>query len=162
MCIRDREDIAWLGYTWDKELYASDYFDQLYEYAVNLIQSGNAYVDDSTSEEIAQMTGTPTVPGVDSPYKSRTPAENLQLFEEMRAGKWPEGSKVLRANVDMKSPNMLLRDPIIYRIKFAHHHRTGDKWCIYPLYDFAHGYSDSIEHITHLSLIHISEPTRPY
>ena len=144
-----KEDIAWLGYTWDKELYASDYFDQLYEYAVNLIQSGNAYVDDSTSEEIAQMKGTPTVPGVDSPYKSRTPAENLQLFEEMRAGKWPEGSKVLRANVDMKSPNMLLRDPIIYRIKFAHHHRTGDKWCIYPLYDFAHGYSDSIEHITH-------------
>lgn len=144
-----KEDIAWLGYTWDKELYASDYFDQLYEYAVNLIQSGNAYVDDSTSEEIAQMKGTPTIPGVDSPYKSRTPAENLQLFEEMRAGKWPEGSKVLRANVDMKSPNMLLRDPIIYRIKFAHHHRTGDKWCIYPLYDFAHGYSDSIEHITH-------------
>jgi len=144
-----KEDIAWLGFNWDKELYASDYFDQLYEYAVSLIKAGKAYVDDSTSEEIAQMKGTPTVPGVDSPYKSRSPEENLSLFEEMKAGKWPEGSKVLRADVDMKSPNMLLRDPIIYRIKFAHHHRTGDKWCIYPLYDFAHGYSDSIEHITH-------------
>jgi len=144
-----KEDIAWLGFTWDKELYASDYFDQLYEYAVSLIKAGKAYVDDSTSEEIAQMKGSPTVPGVDSPYKSRSPEENLSLFEEMKAGKWPEGSKVLRADVDMKSPNMLLRDPIIYRIKFAHHHRTGDKWCIYPLYDFAHGYSDSIEHITH-------------
>ncbi|UBM60392.1 glutamine--tRNA ligase/YqeY domain fusion protein [Marinilongibacter aquaticus] len=144
-----KADVHWLGYNWKEELYASDYFETLYDYAEKLIQKGLAYVDDSKSEEIAELKGTPTEPGKNSPYRDRTPEENLQLFREMRAGQHPEGSKVLRAKIDMSSPNMLMRDPVIYRIKFAHHHRTGDKWCIYPLYDFAHGQSDSIEHITH-------------
>jgi glutaminyl-tRNA synthetase len=144
-----KADIRWLGYSWAQELYASDYFEQIYAFAVTLIEKGLAYVDDSTSEEIAKLKGTPTVPGVDSPYRSRSVAENLQLFADMRAGKYKDGEKVLRAKVDMASPNMHMRDPIIYRIKHAHHHRTGDKWCIYPMYDFAHGQSDSIEHITH-------------
>src|SRR5687768_17513722 len=144
-----KEDIKWLGFKWSHELYASDYFDKLYEFAVRLIKKGFAYVDDSSSEEIASMKGTPTEPGKDSPYRSRSVEENLQLFQEMKAGKYPDGAKVLRAKVDMTSPNMIMRDPIMYRIKHAHHHRTGDKWCIYPMYDFAHGQSDSIEHITH-------------
>lgn len=141
--------MKWLGFEWANELYASDYFDQLYEMALKLIDLGLAYVDDSTSEEIALQKGTPTVPGKRNEYANRTPAENRVLFEEMRAGKYPDGSKVVRAKIDMESPNMLLRDPIIYRIKHAHHHRTGDKWCVYPMYDFAHGQSDSIEKITH-------------
>jgi glutaminyl-tRNA synthetase len=144
-----KADIRWLGYEWANELYASDYFEQLYQFAVQLIKKGLAYVDDSSSEQIAQMKGTPTEPGKDSPYRSRSIEENLQLFLEMRAGKYKDGEKVLRAKVDMSSPNMHMRDPIMYRIKHAHHHRTGDKWCIYPMYDFAHGQSDSIENITH-------------
>ena len=144
-----KEDIAWLGFSWSHELYASDYFEQLYGFAVALIEKGLAYVDDSSSEEIARLKGTPTEPGKDSPYRSRTVAENLQLFADMRAGKYKDGEKVLRAKVDMSSPNMHMRDPLMYRIKHAHHHRTGDAWCIYPMYDFAHGQSDSIEHITH-------------
>jgi glutaminyl-tRNA synthetase len=144
-----KEDVRWLGFTWANELYASDYFETLYAYAEKLINKGLAYVDDSTSEEIAQMKGTPTEPGKDSSYRNRSIEDNLRLFKEMREGKYKDGEKVLRAKVDMASPNMLLRDPIIYRIKHAHHHRTGDKWCIYPMYDFAHGQSDSIENITH-------------
>ena len=144
-----KEDIRWLGFEWGKELYASDYFDKLYEFAVTLVKKDLAYVDDSTAEEIATLKGTPTEPGKDSKYRSRSVEENLQLFTDMKAGKYKDGEKVLRAKVDMAAPNMLLRDPIIYRIKHAHHHRTGDKWCIYPMYDFAHGQSDSIENITH-------------
>lgn len=144
-----KDDIRWLGFEWSNELYASNYFEQLYEFAVTLIKKGLAYVDDSTSEEIAQQKGTPTVPGTRNRFADRTVEENLQLFADMRAGKFADGSKVVRARIDMASPNMLLRDPIIYRIKHAHHHRTGDNWCIYPMYDFAHGQSDSIEKITH-------------
>lgn len=145
-----QNDIKWLGFEWnDEPLYASNYFGTLYEYAIKLIKKGLAYVDDSTPEEIAAMKGTPSEPGKDSPYKSRSIEENLDLFEQMKNGAFPDGSKVLRANVDMTSPNMLMRDPIIYRIKKEHHHRTGDAWCIYPMYDFAHGQSDSIEGITH-------------
>lgn len=143
------EDVKWLGWEWDELRYASDYFETLYEYAVKLIRKGLAYVDDSTAEEMAAQKGDIGKPGIDSPYRSRTVEENLQLFEEMRAGKYPDGAKVLRAKIDMAHPNLLLRDPIIYRIKHAKHHRTGDKWCIYPMYDFAHGQSDSIEGITH-------------
>lgn len=144
-----KEDIRWLGFNWSQELYASDYFDMLYEYAMILIKKGLAYVDDSSSEEIASMKGSPTEAGKDSPFRSRSVEENLLLFNEMKEGKYKDGEKVLRAKIDMSSSNMLMRDPIIYRIKHAHHHRTGDKWCIYPMYDFAHGQSDSIENITH-------------
>jgi glutaminyl-tRNA synthetase len=144
-----KEDVKWLGFEWANEFYASDYFDQLYEFAVELIKKGLAYVDDSTAEEIAAQKGTPTEPGTPNQYRSRTVEENLQLFAAMKDGKYPDGAKVLRAKIDLASPNMLLRDPLIYRIKHAHHHRTGDKWCIYPMYDFAHGQSDAIEEITH-------------
>ncbi|WKK58126.1 glutamine--tRNA ligase/YqeY domain fusion protein [Sphingobacterium sp. BN32] len=144
-----KRDIQWLGFQWAEELYTSDYFDTLYSYAVDLIKKGLAYVDDSTAEEIAAAKGTPTEPGTPTPARSRSIEENLQLFEEMRDGKYKDGEKVLRAKIDLASPNMHMRDPIIYRIKHAHHHRTGDKWCIYPMYDFAHGQSDSIEKITH-------------
>lgn len=144
-----KKDIKWLGFNWKEELYASDYFENLYNYAVELIKQGLAYVDDSTPEQIATMKGSPTEPGIDSPYKKRSVEENLDLFMRMKEGEFEDGSRVLRANVDMASPNMLMRDPIIYRIKHEHHHRTGDKWCIYPMYDFAHGQSDSIEGITH-------------
>ena len=144
-----KDDIKWLGFNWSNEFYASDYFDQIFEYAVALINKGLAYVDDSSSEEIAALKGTPTETGKDSPYRNRSISENLQLFYEMKEGKYKDGEKVLRARIDMTSTNMLMRDPIIYRIKHAHHHRTGDKWCIYPMYDFAHGQSDSIENITH-------------
>jgi glutaminyl-tRNA synthetase len=144
-----KEDIRWLGFEWANELYASDYFEQLYAFAEELIGKGLAYVDDSSPEEIARLKGTPTEPGVASPFRDRDIATNLRLFREMRADKYRDGEKVLRAKVDMASPNMQLRDPIMYRIKHAHHHRTGDKWVIYPMYDFAHGQSDSIEHITH-------------
>ena len=144
-----KEDIKWLGFQWDKELYASDYFDQLYAWAEELIQRGLAYVDDQTQEEIRLNRGTVDKPGTPSPWRDRTPEENLKLFREMKAGKYAEGEKVLRAKIDMAHPNMMFRDPLLYRIKFAHHHRTGDKWCIYPMYDFTHGQCDSIEHITH-------------
>jgi len=142
-------DVKWLGFEWANEFYASDYFDQLYDFAVKLINKGLAYVDDSTSEEIAAQKGTPTVPGTNNIYRNRSVQENLQLFADMKAGKYPDGSKVLRAKIDMSHINMLMRDPVIYRIKHAHHHRTGDTWCVYPMYDFAHGQSDSIEKITH-------------
>ena len=144
-----RNDIKWLGFEWANEFYASDYFDTLYAFAEKLIQAGLAYVDDSSAEGIASMKGTPTEPGKNSPYRDRSAEENLDLFRRMRAGEFKEGEKTLRAKIDMSSPNMHLRDPLMYRIKFAHHHRTGDKWCIYPMYDFAHGQSDSIEEITH-------------
>lgn len=144
-----KKDIQWLGFQWAEELYTSDYFETLYQYAVDLIKHDLAYVDDSTAEEIAAAKGTPTEPGTPTPYRSRSIEENLQIFEDMRAGKYKDGEKVLRAKIDLASPNMHMRDPIIYRIKHAHHHRTGDKWCIYPMYDFAHGQSDSIEKITH-------------
>ncbi|SDC20121.1 glutamine--tRNA ligase/YqeY domain fusion protein [Niabella drilacis] len=144
-----KKDIQWLGFEWANELYASDYFEQLYEYAVTLIKKELAYVDDSTSEEIAEQKGTPTQPGRRNHYAERTVEENLRLFEEMRQGKYRDGEKVLRAKINMSAPNMIMRDPILYRIKHAHHHRTGDRWAIYPMYDFAHGQSDSIEHITH-------------
>ena len=144
-----REDIKWLGFQWAEEHYASDYFDQLYMWAEQLIQEGLAYVDDQTQEEISKGRGVPTAPGIESPYRNRSVEENLDLFRRMRAGEFPDGSKVLRAKIDMASPNMHFRDPIMYRILHAHHHRTGDKWCIYPMYDFAHGQSDSIEGVTH-------------
>jgi len=144
-----KNDLQWLGFQWKNELYASDYFDKLYEFAVRLIEKGLAYVDDLTAEQMATQKGTPTEVGTNSPYRGRTVAENLALFEQMKNGQFAEGSCTLRAKIDMASPNMLLRDPILYRIKFAHHHRTGDKWCIYPMYDFAHGQSDAIEEVTH-------------
>ncbi len=144
-----KADVKWLGFAWANELYASDYFDLLYAFALNLIQQGLAYVDDSTPEEIAAQKGTPTEPGTPNQYRSRTIEENVRLFTEMHDGKYPDGAKVLRAKVDLASPNMHMRDPLMYRIKHAHHHRTDNKWCIYPMYDFAHGQSDSIENITH-------------
>lgn len=144
-----KEDVKWLGFEWAEELYASDYFDKLYNLAVELIKQNLAYVDDSTAEEIAIQKGTPTEPGVANQYRSRSIGENLQLFADMKAGKYPDGAKVLRAKVDLAAANMQLRDPLMYRIKHAHHHRTGDAWCIYPMYDFAHGQSDAIEEITH-------------
>jgi len=144
-----KEDIQWLGFQWDKELYASDYFDQLYTWAEELIKRGLAYVDDQTQEEIRLGRGTVDKPGTPSPWRDRTPEENLRLFREMRDGKYAEGEKVLRAKIDMAHPNMMFRDPLMYRIKYAHHHRTGDKWCIYPMYDYTHGQCDSIEQITH-------------
>ena len=142
-------DVRWLGFEWANERYASDYFDQLFEFAVRLIEKGLAYVDDSTSDQIAEQKGTPTKPGVNGPFRDRSVEENLQLFSEMKDGKYKDGSKVLRAKIDMAHTNMLMRDPVLYRIKHAHHHRTGDKWCVYPMYDFAHGQSDSIEGVTH-------------
>ena len=144
-----RADVRWLGAEWDNEFYASDYFPQLYAYAVELIKKGLAYVDDSTKEEIEALKGNPAVPGQASPYRSRSIEENLDLFERMKNGEFPDGARVLRTMGDLSSPNMHMRDPIMYRIKHAHHHRTGDQWCIYPMYDFAHGQSDSIEGITH-------------
>lgn len=144
-----QEDIQWLGFQWKNELYASDYFDQLHGFAVKLIEKGLAYVDHSTAEEIAAQKGTPTEPGTPSAYRDRSVAENLDWFARMKNGELPDGACTLRAKIDLASSNMLMRDPIIYRIKHAHHHRTGDAWCIYPMYDFAHGQSDSIEHITH-------------
>ncbi|MEQ1553982.1 MAG: glutamine--tRNA ligase/YqeY domain fusion protein [Ferruginibacter sp.] len=144
-----KEDIQWLGFEWKQELYASDYFDTLYKYAVTLINKGLAYVDDNTAEHIAAQKGTHTEAGIDSVYRQRSIAENLDLFARMKAGEFADGEKILRAKIDMAHTNMLMRDPLIYRIKHTHHHRTGNKWCIYPMYDFAHGQSDSIENITH-------------
>ncbi|MEO6069236.1 MAG: glutamine--tRNA ligase/YqeY domain fusion protein [Chitinophagaceae bacterium] len=144
-----KEDVAWLGFQWKHELFASDYFEQLYAFALVLIQKGLAYVDDASAEEIAALKGSPTEAGTNSPCRNRTIEENKKLFEEMRAGKYEDGTKVLRAKIDMAAPNMHLRDPLMYRIKHAPHHRTGNDWCIYPMYDFAHGQSDSIEEVTH-------------
>ena len=148
-----REDVEWLikplGVHWSEERYASDYFDKTYELTLNLIKKGLAYIDDSTAEEVAAMKGTPTQAGVNSPYRSRSIEENLDLFERMKNGEFKDGARILRAKIDMTSPNMHLRDPILYRIKHAHHHQTGDKWCIYPMYDYAHPISDALENITH-------------
>ena len=144
-----KEDVKWLGFEWKHELYASDYFDVLYQFAIDLIKKELAYVDDSSSEQIAALKGTPTEPGRNSSYRDRDVQENLDLFERMKKGEFKDGSKTLRAKIDMAHINMLMRDPVLYRIKHAHHHRTGDKWCIYPMYDFAHGQSDSIEEVTH-------------
>ncbi len=144
-----KEDIRWLGFEWDKECYASDYFDTLYEYAVRLVKKGLAYVDDLSSEEIRAYRGTLKEPGKNSPWRDRSVEENLDLLERMKTGEFPDGTKVLRARIDMSSPNMNMRDPVMYRILHARHHRTGDKWCIYPMYDWAHGQSDSIEGVTH-------------
>jgi len=144
-----KDDVRWLGFEWKNEHYASDYFDKLFEFAINLIKKGLAYVDDSSSDEIAEQKGTPTQPGIRNKYAERSIEENLQLFTAMKEGQYQDGEKVLRAKIDMASPNMIMRDPLLYRIKHAHHHRTGDKWCIYPMYDFAHGQSDSIEEVTH-------------
>ncbi|MGA7891605.1 MAG: glutamine--tRNA ligase/YqeY domain fusion protein [Candidatus Sulfotelmatobacter sp.] len=144
-----KADVNWLGFQWDGLFYASDYFDQLYEWAVKLIKDGKSYVDDLTAEEMRKYRGTLTEPGKESPYRNRSVEENLSLFERMRAGEFPDGSRVLRAKIDMGSPNLNLRDPVMYRILHAEHHRTGNKWCIYPMYDYAHGQSDSIERVTH-------------
>ncbi|MDR0694170.1 MAG: glutamine--tRNA ligase/YqeY domain fusion protein [Prevotellaceae bacterium] len=144
-----KEDVRWLGFEWANEFYASDYFEQLYAWACELIKKGLAYVDDQTQEEIRRTRGTVTQPGINSPYRNRSAEENLDLFERMRNGEFPDGAKVLRAKIDMAHPNMLMRDPLMYRIIHTGHHRTGDKWCIYPMYDYAHGESDSIENITH-------------
>ncbi len=143
-------DVRWLGFDWEERMYyASDYFDQLYEWAVQLIKAGKAYVDDLSAEEIRKTRGTLTEPGTNSPFRNRSVEENLDLFERMRKGEFPDGSRTLRAKIDMASPNLNMRDPVMYRILHAEHHRTGNKWCIYPLYDFAHGQSDSIEKVTH-------------
>ncbi|MDI6638033.1 MAG: glutamate--tRNA ligase family protein, partial [Bacillota bacterium] len=145
-----KEDVRWLGFDWDDRLfYASDYFEQLYEYAVELIKAGKAYVCDLSPDEIREYRGTLTEPGKESPYRNRSVEENLDLFRRMRAGEFPDGSRVLRAKIDMASPNLNMRDPVLYRILRATHHRTGDKWCIYPMYDFAHPLSDALEGITH-------------
>ena len=144
-----KEDVKWLGFEWKNEHFASDYFEELYQYALTLIDKGLAYVDDSSADEMADMKGSPTEPGKDSQHRSRTIEENKDLFVRMKNREFPDGSKTLRAKIDMAHSNMLMRDPILYRIKHAHHHRTGDKWCIYPMYDFAHGQSDSIEEVTH-------------
>lgn len=145
-----KTDVAWLGFDWGEHLYfASDYFDQLYLWAVQLIKAGKAYVDSQSAEQMRENRGSLTQPGIDSPFRNRSVTENLELFEKMKAGDFPDGTHVLRAKIDMSSPNMNLRDPAMYRILHAHHHRTGDKWCIYPMYDFAHGQGDSIEGVTH-------------
>lgn len=144
-----KEDIKWLGFQWAEEHYASDYFEQLYQWAVELIKKGLAYVDDQSLEQMRENRGTVQTPGKDSPYRNRSVEENLDLFERMRKGEFPDGSKTLRAKIDMAHPNMHMRDPIMYRIIHTSHHRTGDKWSIYPMYDYAHGESDSIENITH-------------
>ncbi len=144
-----QQDVRWLGFEWERLCYASDYFPQLYEWALQLIKAGKAYVDDLTADQIRQYRGTLTEPGKDSPYRNRSIEENLDLFQRMRAGEFPDGSRVLRAKIDMASPNLNMRDPVMYRILHATHHRTGDAWCIYPMYDYAHGQSDSIENVTH-------------
>ena len=144
-----QKDVRWLGFEWDRLCYASDYFGQLYEWALQLIKSGKAYVDDLTADEIRKHRGTLTEPGTDSPFRNRSAEENLDLFVRMKNGEFPDGTRVLRAKIDMASPNLNMRDPVMYRILHATHQRTGDKWCIYPMYDYAHGQSDSLEHVTH-------------
>ncbi|ALJ05624.1 glutamine--tRNA ligase [Pseudalgibacter alginicilyticus] len=144
-----KKDVAWLGYTWDKELYSSDYFQQLYDWAIQFIKEGKAYVDSQSSEAMAEQKGTPTQPGVDGPFRDRSVAENLDLFERMKSGEFNEGEHILRAKIDMQHPNMLMRDPIMYRVMKKHHHRTANHWCIYPMYDWTHGESDYIEQVSH-------------
>jgi glutaminyl-tRNA synthetase len=144
-----KRDVEWLGYKWDRECYASDYFQDLYDWAIEFIKNGKAYIDSQSSEEMAKQKGTPTTPGTDSPFRNRSVAENLDLFERMKNGEFEEGTHILRAKIDMKHTNMLMRDPIMYRILHKHHHRTGDKWCVYPMYDWAHGESDYLEQISH-------------
>ncbi|MDI9309197.1 MAG: glutamine--tRNA ligase/YqeY domain fusion protein [Limnohabitans sp.] len=144
-----KRDVEWLGFKWDRECYASDYFQELYDWAIQLIKKGKAYVDNLSSEEMAKQKGTPTQPGVNSPNRDRSVEENLDLFNRMKNGEFPNGSYVLRAKIDMASPNMLMRDPLMYRIMHEHHHRTGNQWCIYPMYDWAHGESDYMEQISH-------------
>ena len=144
-----KEDIAWLGYKWDKELFSSDYFQQLYDWAISFIKEGKAYVDSQSSEAMAEQKGTPTQPGIEGPFRNRTVEENLDLFERMKAGEFDEGEHILRAKIDMQHPNMLMRDPIMYRVLKKHHHRTANNWCIYPMYDWTHGQSDYIEQISH-------------
>src|ERR1700756_4648045 len=144
-----QKDVRWLGFDWERLCYASDYFGQLYDWAIQLIQAGKAYVDDLSAEEIRKYRGTLTEPGQNSPYRNRSVEENLDLFQRMKAGEFPNGAKTLRARIDMASPNLNMRDPVMYRILHAEHHRTGNKWCIYPMYDYAHGQSDSIEKITY-------------
>jgi glutaminyl-tRNA synthetase len=144
-----KADVEWLGFTWDALLFASDYFEQLYGFAVTLITRGLAYVDSLDADQVRQYRGTLTEPGRDSPYRSRSVDESLDLFARMRAGEFPDGAHVLRAKIDMASPNLTMRDPALYRIRHAAHHRTGDAWCIYPMYDFAHPLSDGLERITH-------------
>ena len=144
-----KHDVSWLGFQWENELYASNYFEQIYQFAISLIEKSLAYVDDSSAEEIAALKGTPTTAGTNSPFRDRTVEENLALFKAMRNGEFPDGAKVLRAKIDMAHPNMHMRDPLMYRIRHVPHHRTGNQWCIYPMYDFAHGQSDSMEGITH-------------
>ena len=144
-----KEDVRWLGFEWDDMFFASEYFDQIYEWAIQLIEQGDAYVCDLSAEETREYRGTPTEPGRNSPYRDRSVEENLDLFKRMKEGEFPDGSRTLRAKIDMASPNLNMRDPVMYRILHANHHRTGDKWCIYPMYDFAHGQSDSLERITH-------------
>ena len=145
-----KRDVRWIGFDWqDREYYASDYFDQLYAWAVELVRKGKAYVCDLSADQIREYRGTLTEPGKESPYRNRPVEENLDLIERMKAGEFPDGARVLRAKIDMASPNLNLRDPVMFRILHATHHRTGDKWCIYPMYDWAHGQSDSIERITH-------------
>ena len=144
-----QEDVRWLGFEWENLLYASDYFDQLYEWALKLIRAGKAYVDDLSADEVREYRGTLTQPGKESPFRNRPVEENLDLFQRMRAGEFPDGARILRARIDMASPNLNMRDPVMYRILHAEHHRTGNKWCIYPMYDYAHGQSDSIERITY-------------
>ncbi len=144
-----KRDIAWLGYQWENELYSSDYFNTLYEWAIKMIKDGKAYVDSQSSEAMAEQKGTPTQPGTNSPFRDRSVEENLDLFQRMKAGEFEAGTHVLRAKIDMEDPNMLMRDPIMYRILYAHHHRTGDEWCIYPMYDWTHGESDYIEQVSH-------------
>ncbi|MGH9836798.1 MAG: glutamine--tRNA ligase, partial [Blastocatellia bacterium] len=143
------EDVQWLGFKWDGLFYASDYFQQLYEWAIQLLKAGKAYVCDLSADEIREYRGTLTEPGKESPYRNRSIEENLDLFERMKKGEFPDGSRTLRAKIDMASPNVNFRDPVMYRILHMEHHRTGDKWCIYPMYDWAHGQSDSIEKVTH-------------
>ena len=158
-----KEDIKWLGFDWDDRMfYASDYFQKLFDYAVELIKRGLAYVDDSSADQIRQMRGTLTEPGVESPFRNRSVDENLELFNRMKAGEFPDGARVLRAKIDMASPNINMRDPVIYRIAHVAHHRTGDQWCIYPMYDFAHPLSDAIEHITHSVCTLEFEDHRPF
>ncbi len=144
-----KHDVSWLGLQWENELYASNYFEQIYQFAISLIEKSLAYVDDSSAEEIAAQKGTPTTAGTNSPFRDRSVEENLALFKAMRNGEFPDGAKVLRAKIDMAHPNMHMRDPLMYRIRHVPHHRTGNQWCIYPMYDFAHGQSDSMEGITH-------------
>ncbi|MBC7816993.1 MAG: glutamine--tRNA ligase, partial [Planctomycetaceae bacterium] len=157
-----QEDVRWVGFNWDGLYYASDYFEQLYQWAEQLIQEGLAYVDSQSADEMAKQRGTATVAGTETPFRNRSVEENLDLFRRMRAGEFPDGAHVLRAKIDLAETHLIMRDPVLYRIRHAHHHRTGDKWCIYPSYDYTHGQSDSIEGITHSICTLEFEDQRPF